>query len=524
MRFRSFGKPRLTDDAANEILLKSAKGIAVLALLMASQDHTRPRRWIEALLWPDKSPERASGSLRQVLMQMRQSLGKDVVLSDRSSVWLNGIEADLDSDATAQRIGHEFLEGIDIDEPAFNDWLSSMRSRKKQPVADAPEPLASVAARHSIIVQSVMRDKDSETGFLASTLADAFGTLAAEFGEVDIYLPDTATGMDSRKSSVALPETGLKLAIDTLRAGDGISLRLVLCAPLTGRVFWTHHARSDGPVDIDSSWFQEMVFRTVEAAHNAAANLKDASAQAEGTAARALRHMFRFTGKDHNHAETLLEQALGLDPSPRYHIWKAMLHQIQVVERSSADWSESAEKARVHLGQALTGKDQNALISALTAQCAVMVQNDPETGWLHAEAAMRMNPGNPFCHSALASVYLRTGQYQKALAAARHGADLAGATAYAPWWQSLAGLAAMALERHEDAIYHYRKAAMHAPGFRVSLRNLYALYLATKQEEEAARTYKRLLIEEPDFSLQRLKTDPEYPASTLRASSLIGMI
>ena len=213
-----------------------------------------------------------------------------------------------------------------------------------------------------------------------------------------------------------------------------------------------------------------------------------------------------------------------LDHSPIYHGWKVMLHQLQAVERTGSNWDEMVDKARFHMDRAVASTQRSSTISALLGQCHIMLGNDVQLGGLYANEALQLNPNNAFAYSALSCAELRSGNYQRALDSARHGIKLAGATLYAPWWHLYAGLAAMGMESYEDAIYHYRKAAMHAPNFRAPLRNLYVLYHATGQEEQAQRYLSRLLVEEPDFSVYRLKNDADYPASTIRASPLIAMI
>ncbi|MEX0304815.1 MAG: hypothetical protein AB3N24_20550, partial [Leisingera sp.] len=194
------------------------------------------------------------------------------------------------------------------------------------------------------------------------------------------------------------------------------------------------------------------------------------------------------------------------------------------VERSRPNWAEMVEKAKYHMSRAATADQPTSMACALLAQCHVMLSNDSHLGAHYAYEALRLNPNNAFAYSAISCAELRRGDLDAALEAARHGTRLAASTSYAPWWHLLAGLAAMAMEAYEDAIFHYLKAVMHAPGFRAPLRNLYVLYHATRQEDEAERYRVRLMKEEPDFSLYRLKTDPEYPASTIRASSLMSMI
>ena len=80
------------------------------------------------------------------------------------------------------------------------------------------------------------------------------------------------------------------------------------------------------------------------------------------------------------------------------------------------------------------------------------------------------------------------------------------------------------LEALEIATEHFHKAHLHAPSFRAPLRHLFALSKALSTEEDAEKYKRRLQACEPNFSVERLKSDPDYPASTLRSSSLLAKL
>ncbi len=526
MKFKSFGTPAVRDRQGNDVPFKSAKAFALIALLLDAEGQRRSRRWLEGMLWPDSPQDRASGSLRQVLAAIRQQLGKEHLETDRTTVRLLGVVPDVEANEKACQLGQDYLEGLDIEGSEFNDWLSAKRANQTAPVPAPVAPIQPVSVhqgRFPVFVYADTALSDSQSSFICNALTDAIGDLMADFGEVDIYHRKRMPG-DREQMHVAVPERGLDLSVEILADADSVSARLALNGPMSGRTYWTHRARSKTATTIDDTWFRELVFRSVEASYRVSAKLPDNPATAEGYAARGMRHLFRFDPLGYAEAERFFDLAIEFDDAPSFHSWKAMLHQMQAVERVDKNWSEKVDKAQYHMGRARLAEEPSSMICALLAQCYVMLCNDVETGELYARDALRLNPNNAFAYSAVCCTELRRGNSKEALAAARYGEQLAAATAYAPWWHLLAGLAAMSMEDFEESIYHYRKASMHAPEFRAPLRNLFVLYKATGQEYEADRYLKRLIGYEPDFSLHRLKTDPDYPAGTIRSSSLIKMI
>ena len=147
MKLRLYGHVRLLDKFQTDVTPRSKKAVALLALLVMSHDQTRSRRWCEAMLWPDATPEKASSSLRQVVHILRTCVGDAYVISDRTKIRLCDITRDHESDAQAVALGHQFMEDVDIDESEFNNWLATHRAQDE--LISAPPK---VRENHSFIL------------------------------------------------------------------------------------------------------------------------------------------------------------------------------------------------------------------------------------------------------------------------------------------------------------------------------------------------------------------------------------
>ena len=517
-----YGRPSVNVAGGRDVTPRSAKAVALLALLATSNDHSRGRRWCETMLWPEQTPEKASGSLRQVLHILRKSMGDHHIETNRSFIRL----VDVEWNDTAGDNAHEFLEGIDVDEPAFNDWLSAMRGRDPEVLqpkdTQTPTPQApQLNRRHFLTINAANQDLDRKSAFLCTALSEAIGSTVSEFGEIEVFEQRTHDACTS--ATTATTETGLNIEVDVIPHRTDFIVRISLKSATTGRIYWTHRANTPEFDGFDTAWFQELTFRAVEATYAATATAPE-TAYAEAHVAKALRSMFRFDRANLSDAETHLEQAISMIPSSNYHAWKVMLHQIKGVEQSEGNWQNDMELGRAHIAHAEAELKPSALTSALLAQGQVMLNNNPEIAQYHANQAKALNPANPFVYSAIASVELRRGENKAGFAAALRGVELAGATSYAAWWHLMAGLSALKMEALEIATDHFHKAHLHAPSFRAPLRHLFALSKAIGTEEDAEKYKCRLQACEPNFSVDRLKGDPDYPASTLRTSSLLAKL
>ena len=130
------GRLILRDGSGRDCTPRGVKARGLIGLLALTPDRKRSRRWLEGRLWSDRAPEQASGSLRQTLVEIRAALGSaaEALEADREHIGLCGLSTDLESDPIAARealaSGRELLEGIELRDPAFVDWLKTFAEPK----------------------------------------------------------------------------------------------------------------------------------------------------------------------------------------------------------------------------------------------------------------------------------------------------------------------------------------------------------------------------------------------------------
>jgi len=109
--------------------INSRKAQVIMALLATAPDGCRSRIWLQDKLWSRVEKAQAQGSLRQELVKLQQSFGeysKEILGSDKFNIWLK--------DSCWQVCGTssegEFLEGLDLNEEGFEEWLREARNEK----------------------------------------------------------------------------------------------------------------------------------------------------------------------------------------------------------------------------------------------------------------------------------------------------------------------------------------------------------------------------------------------------------
>jgi len=147
LEIRIFGRLRIFDARTGvEIHFRSRKALALLCCLAVATDHALTRERAMELLWGSRGEDQARASLRQILHEIRLSLGEiDAIEFGRHhlSARPGAIDTDLnemvrlaengDIAVLAERLGEcaeRMFEGLDGIDPAFDDWLWVERERQ----------------------------------------------------------------------------------------------------------------------------------------------------------------------------------------------------------------------------------------------------------------------------------------------------------------------------------------------------------------------------------------------------------
>lgn len=136
--------------SGSTIRLPGPKAQGLFAYLAARPGHARPRDTLAGLLWGDAPAARVRHRLRQVLLELRRALPRGVppvLLETPDTVAVNpaAVVVDVAAFETAIRRGTpaaleravalyrgQFLDGLRMREPAFDEWLITERERLRE--------------------------------------------------------------------------------------------------------------------------------------------------------------------------------------------------------------------------------------------------------------------------------------------------------------------------------------------------------------------------------------------------------
>ncbi|MDU8912429.1 transcriptional regulator [Aestuariicoccus sp. MJ-SS9] len=508
-------------DGAN-LTPVGAKNQGLLALLVLSPGMSRPRRWLEDKLWSTFAPEQASANLRQALSKLRTMLGahSGCILADRTTISLVPAQLDVDVLSADLKIegSRDLLEGLDVRDPEFEDWLREERARLQTRLD---------AARPSQPKGLLMRCRTQvHTGGMASLIGDV---LTDRIGE-NIAEQVRAWRQAGLPLDAGDNDRGdLEICCDLVE-NEGSSFVYIKIVHLpSARVLHSMQESLDSPAEVltPSVRVASIVF---EAADRALSKLPLAvettrpEARATALSRLAMYRMFSFEPEALREADSLLSQAHDIDGNGIYTAWRCLIRNIQMIELLEKDIDAVSDELHEMNHKALEQGADNALVQALIGQVRVMALGDAAGAMDLAKQSVERNPSGGFGWLSLAVATNLAGEHDKALEHSDRARQIARHSPFRHWWDLYHCIVAVACNRPGIAIEAGEAAARAAPAFRPAHRHLLALYALDRQYDKAKATADKLAKIEPGFSIDRILHDDSYPVRTLRNKGLLEPI
>jgi hypothetical protein len=536
-RVQMLGPFRVESPEGHDCTPHSRKTRALVAMLVLSPHGTRSRAWLRDKLWSDRGENQASGSLRQALSELRRAfavLPSDVLSADASTVSLDLNRLDIDIHDVQQdspRLGPvagtplQLLEGLDVRDPEFEEWLRAERAfwmerlaaggggqRPRDEASPSPatarpslRPIgAALSPRRAIgLLPGICLGCDETATLLPDMLIEAIVRSATELLPLDIY--DYRTTNGAHGTGVG-PE--FLLRVQLRRVGRRSDLSILLYRTASQELVWSHVRElmpsEDGLPDgeAQSSFIAEVVDRL--AAHLVISPALADSPVIYPAAYEALNLIFRVEEGALARAETLLHYGRAENEG----LAAAMLSYVSTFRLGEhiGEWGDLQRAATMaNASQALTVQPFNSVALACLGHVYAYVMRDFEmAGELHGQA-LRLNPNQAFVwdHYALHNIYV--GRYQAAFDAAREAVRLGSFSPLRYSYETTMCMAATMIGDYATAMRYGNRALSRQPRFLAAMRYLLACYGHAGQMEAASALLARLDMIDPDFCMESVR-------------------
>ncbi|WP_133169960.1 hypothetical protein [Shimia abyssi] len=512
-------------------------------MLALSDGHRQSRKWLQAQLWSESEGPQGASSLRQELARLKRILGT-AIQSDKIDIWLEGNRFEFDHlSGLAQPPHEDLLQGLDIADDAFDDWLREQRqyfANRPEATADfapptrPPQPgllLAPAAnpvqATHCTVVFD-RQDKGNPVASVASLiLSERLHQKLDQYGIFRCLGVDEAPAIGSN-GPITPSENTVVVRIVSIAQSDDIYLGVQMDSGVLGRRFWLKSAVV--PADITrihvAPEIGRMVGQVVE-------NLLDglafgglpvgSTAEALILANEAKKLTFRLDRESLSKADQYLTRAYELEPRGEFLAWRGFLRNTAFFQHRNDDiFADPVSSEELSL-EALRQAPENGIVQAFSSQLDYVNQGSTVEPMIKAQRAVEIDPSDPLARALLSNSLTFNGHLTEGYAVAQQAIDLAKGGAYEFYFHHFAAMAATALRNYDTALRHARSSVAFVPEF-VSPRR-YEVVLAHQLGDQsgvdiAVSAMRRV---EPDF---RVKTmlEPSYPVNTLRRLPIIEAI
>lgn len=542
LHIETIGVPRIADQDGTNLTPVGSRNRAIPVIIALSPRMTVGRRWLEAMLWSDRSAEQASGSLRQCLATIRRQFRScaDLLCANRTDIWMRQEDITVDLIDTPEEAvrrlqsGRDFLEGIDIGSEGFEDWLrqerASLRDRldvTKSTTAARPaicftddfasqaEPPPKPPPDIPVLYVDPRLDLHSEKLelFLADTISTQLTRTAMCHFRSDIRSLD-----GNVVPVIVTPDARFTIRVTSVNSEYAVLARMT--EEPVSRLFWSRQVFIDG-ADTQAMIDTAAALAT-EASEAVAARQLDASSiqRANVLAADALGDVFSFDPDRLLKAIGTLTEANDLDPHAPRPALKALALAFLALETNDTDPDQRRAEVTDLLRQSEAIDPTNALAISFLADVQDLVFEDPQTALAYAKRALRSNPGIGYAYASLGALELRRGEAQAALNAANRAQRQLTNSSLEVFSLMRLCVANMTTSNFDAAEHAAQRAAELAPNSQPPLRHLYALRLRRGNAQAAGETLKALQRLDPSFSMQFLRENPDFPAATIRQLDL----
>jgi TolB-like protein len=241
-RMNLFGAFSLTGPGGVDVPLTSARAKALLAYLSQSPGMRRSRVEIMTLLWSDRAEAQARASLRQVLHGLRKELGeRGAAILQIDADWV-GLAPGTIALGSAEE--GEFLSGLQVNDPAFDEWLRDTRLRSEDDDAQPTQHSAGAVQDRPVVAVLPFANlsEDPEQQYFADGITEDIITELARFQSLWVIGRSSSFAFADMDSETKDPgrQLGVGYVVEgsVRRAGERLRVTAQLVEATSGKRIW----------------------------------------------------------------------------------------------------------------------------------------------------------------------------------------------------------------------------------------------------------------------------------------------
>lgn len=490
-----------------------AKHKALFALLATTPSGVRTRSFLQECLWGKACYDSGNQSLRRALADIKKVIGPsfaDFVSVKHSEIALNLDRVRL-SGGPSDGL---FLEGLDVREPAFKEWVSGVRAAPAQVMSAPMRKSARQTLDGPLVAVLPFRSLDGDPQ------SDLFGDWTAEeicrslshshlFSVISILSARVAVkAADPMRAAHELLNAVFCLAGRLRMDGDRFVIDAQFVETATGKILWTRRfvARAAhffveaeaGVDDIVGAVGRSIVNEAVAyAAHSSVGDIEDHRLLVAGVSL-----MHRPFQADFARSFELLEEATRRAPNaPEAHAWLAQWHSFKVFKGWSEDIARDTQRARAIAARGLDLAPDHSLCLTVDGYVHNNLLKRPDIAATRYESALRYNPNESLAWLLKGALLAFQDRGEAAVEATSLANRLSPVDPFGYFYDSLSATAFLCKGDYRVALEHAeRSLAINPHHISTARAKVLALYYLDRIDECRAAA-REILAANPDFTV-----------------------
>ena len=532
LRLYLAGPMRVTDGQGKKLVIRGRKAQAILALTALAPQMQRSRVWLRDKLWSQSDESRSSTSLRQSLFELRRDLGPraqdaldidtDRIGLSAEHVWVDVTEMQRDA-ALFARMGlseeTELLEGFDISDPEFEEWLQTARfdwadmagslaaMRPARLLMHGTGQGLSAAQLRLALMRGVVQGGDELTHHLSDFLTERI------IDNIRELMPLQVIDLRSRTAPIEdlaeSAEAELFCRMRVLTVGRNVTLTFFVYRSSRLAIEWSQSIQCtlDDLHQAESLLLMGFIAQNTDRlARTLLSHIpeeqEDTMPLRAGYAAMNL--LFRLEDTALDKAMALIEKTedAGAKTGATHSLTaglRAYAASFAVGENLGTLNAEDSQRLHQLISAKLDDNPFNAITLSCLGHVIGYVFQEHDLAGKVLQRAVALNPSQAFAWDHLALHKLYTGDYDTALRHARRATQLGAFSPISYSYDTTLAMAASLAGDYSRAIIAGRRALQKQPRYKAALRYLMVAHSAAGQRAAAEDTRDRLLRLDPDF-------------------------
>lgn len=499
--------------------IAGTKQQALLALLAAAPDHARTRTWLIARLWSESDETQGRRNLRQLLHGLRATLADryvDIVGSEGDLLYLRPQHFAI----TGRPSDGEFLEGFDLLEEGFEDWMREQRQA------------AVVAPALSVGEGATSSDDRTRYRIAVMPFAEAGSDIDAGVGDMMAHqlsvsfarsgLADAISHLSSRQIAsepgVGTPDVDFRLTGRCYGAGSDITIDATLEDVVNGTVLWGERFTVDGAAlisgngDLVDHIAGQCLWLIAKQSGQLSSVRPLGAARAHVLMMNGIVQMHSFNRARFIEARVALEEVAARCPnSPLPLAWLAQWHLLSVYQGWTTDPVVTRRDAAQATARALDLNPYCELSLAIDGNLYNVLDSDFTTAAQRFATARAINPSSAMISQLSAVLSCFTGQGDEAVALTERARKLAPRDPRRAFFAGIGAASYLVAERWSEAVSEAEASLCMNPGHVSAMRCRVIGLQCGGRSEEAAVAAHDLMSVCPEFSVSTYLRD--HPAA-----------